>query len=57
MMEILFGIFIWLFMCGSILILASFAIQLEGEEKKHDLKGYLAYIEEVYSRNITDQKK
>ncbi|WP_156823015.1 hypothetical protein [Gracilibacillus lacisalsi] len=57
MMEIIFGIFIWLFMCGSILILASFAIQLEGEEKKHDLKGYLAYIEEVYSRNITDQKK
>ncbi|QGH33207.1 hypothetical protein GI584_03770 [Gracilibacillus salitolerans] len=56
-MEIIFGIFIWLFMCGSILILASFAIHLEGEEEKRDLKGYLAYIEEVYSRNITDQKK
>ncbi|MGP4040810.1 hypothetical protein ACTWP4_13075 [Gracilibacillus sp. D59] len=56
-MDILFGIFVWLFMCSSILILASFASRIEGEEVESELDGYIGYIEQVYSRNVLDQEK
>ncbi|SFM13031.1 hypothetical protein SAMN04487943_108105 [Gracilibacillus orientalis] len=57
MMDILFGMFVWLFMCSSILILASLASRLEGEQEKYKSEGYIGYIEEVYSRNVLDQRK
>ncbi|WP_175495446.1 hypothetical protein [Gracilibacillus orientalis] len=56
-MDILFGMFVWLFMCSSILILASLASRLEGEQEKYKSEGYIGYIEEVYSRNVLDQRK
>ncbi|MGN8648030.1 hypothetical protein ACTNEO_18350 [Gracilibacillus sp. HCP3S3_G5_1] len=56
-MDILFGIFVWLFMCSSILILAFLASRLEEEQDNTELEGYIGYIEEVYSRNVLDQKK
>ncbi len=56
-MNILLGILVWLAMCSSILILASLAIKFEGEQQEKKLKGYIGYIEKVYNRNVTDQKK
>ncbi|WP_156416106.1 hypothetical protein [Gracilibacillus massiliensis] len=57
MMNILFGIFVWLLMCSSILILASLATRMEENSNEETVEGYVGYIEEIYSRNILDQKK
>ncbi|SHN26601.1 hypothetical protein [Gracilibacillus kekensis] len=56
-MNILFGIFVWLVLCCSILILASLATRMEENSNEETTEGYIGYIEEIYNRNILDQEK